>query len=234
MQGTPEGSSTTPSVALKVAALVMVIAGSVAIWSHRMLSSVDGSFDLASVQAITDELFAKEDLAPFPLPDDPQLPDQRVLMIGPGPKAPILSFYVGYYPTFDGLSENPHSPRVCYPREGWNVVQDRWSMEVPLPGGDGGTTTVRAIRIDREAAGEDVQEGARDRMLTLYWLQEVSGFSTVGESRVDTVSRRLDTGRSDVIWCRLELQDPGPDQPLADSMTTRVGQLIAKLDRCFR
>jgi exosortase D (VPLPA-CTERM-specific) len=75
------------------------------------------------------------------------------------PPGPPISLYVGYYES-QRQGQTYHSPRVCLPGSGWNIVSHQ-DLTVRLPG-----------RPEPVAINRVLVRKGEDRQVVLYWYQE--------------------------------------------------------------
>ena len=123
--------------------------------------------------------------------------------------------YVGFYKQLSQLGVGAHDPTLCYPAQGWEVMEVR---EARLPAGDGDSLTARLVRAYREGREEVV----------LYWIQPASRWpgSPASEQLLQVVDAI--TGRDRYAFVRLSMQsrrgfDPEPElRRFAEALAPRV------------
>jgi EpsI family protein len=124
----------------------------------------------------------------------------------------VIFVYVGYYGTARGGTPE-HTPEMCYPAQGWKVVQ---SVSVDL-GGEGGL-----------AAREFVVEKNGERRLVHFWYrtEDKTGIQSTASLRWSHFWSRLAAGRGDGALVRL-------DTPIEYGDVDGARQKLVAMDRAL-
>jgi EpsI family protein len=121
--------------------------------------------------------------------------------------------YVGYYGTDRG-GRTEHTPEVCYPANGWQILQKRALTVDPH----------RGLR-----ANEYVAEFEGETELVLFWYRSRSRTGMLGwiGQALDRVTGRLFEGRADGALVRISTRFIGGDEIFA---RTRLIEFASELD----
>lgn len=110
------------------------------------------------------------------------------------PQGYVVFVYVGYYGTQRGGTPE-HTPEMCYPAQGWNIVErDAYRVGGAIGGEDGFT------------AREFVVEKDRERHLVHFWYRTAAktGIQSTAALRWNHFWARLSAGRGDGALVRLD------------------------------
>lgn len=134
-----------------------------------------------------------------------------------GTRPPVIA-YVGFFEDLPTVLE-VHTPEVCYPSQGWNIVSSR-----KTPGG-----IFRGVHIPAE---EIVADKMGDRRLIVWWY---NAGSRVFETRIRYIFAMLAmstlTGRTDGSMVRLETPvEPGSEAAASIRLEEFRKSLLLKLE----
>jgi len=123
--------------------------------------------------------------------------------------------YVGYYGTERG-GRPEHTPWVCYPSNGWEILERE------------------KILVDPEAdrsTNEIVVEKDGERRLVHFWYQSSRRTGMLGafDQAVERALGRILTGRADGSLVRVSAPMPTGDETMARSRLISFGQLLVPL-----
>jgi EpsI family protein len=128
-------------------------------------------------------------------------------------------FYLGYTRNIRDYNMGPHSPKVCYPAQGWKIVRE---TVVPVAVGNG---SPRTIHINEMAI-----KNGRQRRLVYYWFQSrdktiLSTFRQNYYAFWDKIFRN----RSDVALVRVSLPANGVEAADAKAAKGFIRELFPHL-----
>lgn len=123
--------------------------------------------------------------------------------------------YVGYYGTERG-GRPEHTPSVCYPSNGWKILEREEIVIDPET---------------RRRTNELVVEKDGERRLVHYWYQSFRRSGMLGgfDHAVERVLSRILTGRADGSLVRLSAPLQATDKSVARSRLISFGQLLVPL-----
>jgi EpsI family protein len=101
--------------------------------------------------------------------------------------------YVGVYAGRTGYGKGAHDPEVCYPAQGWEIVQSEL-FDVPLAGGD--RLTTRRLEAHLGLAKESV----------LYWFQPAKRWPA--QAATEQLLRVLDAARGRPQYAFVRVSGP--------------------------
>ena len=195
-----------------VLAVVLAAAG-LGAWALRLRAPLEVS--AASLDAIPFELagWRGHDI---PLEDTVERmlrADHNVQRTYLDPAGGLVWLYVGYYGTERG-GRSEHSPFVCYPAAGWDVVAGS-ERTVEVPGG-GRVTEIRVVRSGEER-------------LVHFWYRSHRAPHLVGEveHEWDRFVGRIWHGRADGAFVRISAPLDGTSE---DSVRARLFRFGSALD----
>lgn len=196
--------------------LSILVAGNLLLVADSVRDRGQRSFDLAAVAARTREVLGEPGLARVRFAEESLLPDDYLYLEAPVGR-PVQSVYVGYHPRQGPFQGTPHDPTVCYRSFGWSI--ERWPEPVAVPGAP-----------EEPVAWAEQMLVRRDdeRRVVLYWLQ-ASG-RLPGREGGSGLWDRLWSGRSDLVWVRLEIDPEEIAFPLDARWAARLrGHMLALL-----
>jgi EpsI family protein len=126
-------------------------------------------------------------------------PTAHLLQLYEAPGRTPIWLYIGVYAGRAGYGKGAHDPEVCYPAQGWEILDSR-SLDVELR--DSGTLHVKHLDAHRGAQEESV----------LYWFQPAKRWPASGAG--EQALRVLDavSGSPQYAFVRLSgPSDGGPD-----------------------
>ncbi len=126
-------------------------------WTSQDLNSL-GSFDDSGIgQRLGGRVVGEVD-AWSPEVLDVIRPSKYLLRRYDEPGSPAIWIYVGFYLGVGQLGAGAHDPALCYPAQGWEVIDSR-SINLPLENAD-------KVRVQLMRALRDGRQ-----QLVLYWIQ---------------------------------------------------------------
>ncbi|MHC5066410.1 MAG: exosortase-associated EpsI family protein [Planctomycetota bacterium] len=178
------------------------------------------SFDFEGFVSELNEIYPKQKLVEqrFSEEDAVLMPDDYLYVETRDNRLDLISIYVGYYPV-QGLNESlPHDPQVCYPNSGYDVTAGPVPFPIPSPGTDAELSVSRMF-----------VEWRQDKRQVYYWQQErgllppppQQALSALGETWA-----RFRSGRSDLIWVRVEFAAGSAEQALEPVWKERLAKTM--------
>lgn len=172
-----------------VLALALIAAGGLA-WSVQLRPHLQVDVNpLAELPMRIGSWRAAEDIPVEPAIEAELAADLNLQRVYLGPGSAPIWLYVGYYGTDRG-GRPEHTPRACYPGQGWAIAADR-VVEV-TPGGD--------LRVN-----EYLVERDDERQLVHFWYRSHLRTGMLGglDQNLDRIVGRLAYGRADGALIRL-------------------------------
>ena len=186
--------------------LVVLALGIGSLWSLHWSGQEERSFDFEGMEIELTRIFAGEKLSPRWFEPGSLIPDDYMYFENDDENSVLFSVYVGYYPQQGRGHGKPHDPQVCYPIAGFEILAGPDPVQVGR--GSGSDRVVQRLLLSQ--LGE--------RRVAYYWRQEVGLMAGV---QLDTWER-LKSGRSDLIWVRVEFLGTGAEDPLDEEWRERI------------
>ena len=120
-------------------------------------------------------------------------PDAYLMRRYEAPGRTPIWLYVGVYAGRAGYGKGAHDPEVCYPAQGWEILQSE-PFDVPLLGGD--TLLARRLEAHLGLAKESV----------LYWFQPAKRWPA--QPATEQVLRVLDAARGRPQYAFVRISGP--------------------------
>ena len=180
--------------------LGVLLCANVLVWRVRA-GAPEAGFDSDSFVAACGEAFSPFELERVRFEDEGLLPEGYIYLEGVE-EQPWMSVYAGYFGGGGLLREEPHDPAVCYVALGWEIVRLPEETRV-------GDRTVRRIVVERDG----------ERVAAYYWAER---------PHAGGVWDQLVSGRTDLVWVRIELEGDVPSTPESAKALTRRIQRIAR------
>ncbi len=120
-------------------------------------------------------------------------PDGYLLRSYAAPGRAPVWLYVGFYAGRGGFGGNAHDPEVCYPAQGWEVMDTR---RIEIDVGDAQRMQATLLRVQRESAREAV----------IYWHQPAGRWPRTGG--VEQLLRLVDAARGQLQHAFVRLSAP--------------------------
>ena len=127
-------------------------------------------------------------------------PDAYLLRLYEAPGRTPIWLYVGVYAGRAGHGKGAHDPEVCYPAQGWEILQSEL-LTVPLV--DGNTLATRRLEAHHGLARESV----------LYWFQPAKRWPV--QTAKEQFLRILDAARGRPQYAFVRLSGPTDGTPTA-------------------
>ena len=127
-------------------------------------------------------------------------PDAYLLRRYDAPGRTPIWLYVGVYASRAGYGKGAHDPEVCYPAQGWEIMQSEL-FDVPLM--DGNTLATRHLEAYQGLAKESV----------LYWFQPAERWPA--QAATEQLLRVLDAARGHPQYAFVRLSGPTDGGPTA-------------------
>jgi exosortase D (VPLPA-CTERM-specific) len=120
-----------------------------------------------------------------------------------------LNFYIAYYAS-QRAGVHAHSPQLCIPGGGWNIIGQ---SIVSMPLSDGGSLTANRVVIEKRGV----------KQIVYYWFEE-RGRHIAGEGALKYYALRdaLVDNRTDGALIRIVAPIYGEDETTADTMAKRL------------
>jgi hypothetical protein len=191
--------------------LVVLALGIVCCWRLQWTGQEVRHFDFVGLEKQLDTIFADETLARHSFEEDALIPKDYIYFETVNESSMLFSVYIGYYPQQGRGYGKHHDPQVCYPIAGFEI------LEGPEPVRVGGTAKSEPVvqRLLLSQLGE--------RRVAYYWQQEAGLMAGV---QLDTWER-LKSGRSDLIWVRVEFLGDDAEGPLDKRWLERIRSTMA-------
>jgi EpsI family protein len=170
-------------------ALALLGAGALA-WSLQLRPSLEVDVrPLAELPTRVGGWRAVEDVPMEPAIESELAADLNLHRVYIGPAREPIWLYVGYYGTERG-GRPQHTPRGCYPSQGWAIASDR--VLAVTPGAD--------LRVN-----EYLIERSGERQLVHFWYRSYTRTGMLGglDQNLDRIVGRLAHGRADGALIRL-------------------------------
>jgi EpsI family protein len=133
-------------------------------------------------------------------------PDAYLMRRYDAPGRTPIWLYVGIYAGRAGHGKGAHDPEVCYPAQGWEIMQSE-SFEVTLGDSDRDTLFTKRLEAHRGPAKESV----------LYWFQPANRWPA--RAAVEELMRVLDAARGRPQYAFVRVSGP------TDGSSTTIGDL---------
>ena len=197
-------------------ALALCAAGALA-WSLQLRPGLDVDVrPLAELPEHIGSWRVAADLPVEPAVESELSADLNLQRIYVGPSAEPIWLYVGYYGTDRG-GRPEHTPRGCYPSQGWAIASDRVIQVTP-----GTDLRVNEYLVERNG----------DRQLVHFWYRSHLRTGMLGglDQNLDRILGRIAYGRADGALIRLSTPIGSEGETLARS---RLIAFAAELDPIF-
>ncbi len=144
-------------------------------------------------------------------------PDAHLLRLYEAPDRRPIWIYVGLYGGRTGAGKTAHDPEVCFPAQGWEILERR-SGDVPLPTGETLPATVLEAHLGVQ------------HQTALYWFQPAARWP-VG-SAGEQLMRIYDaiTGRPQYAFVRFTASSDG-QQSAADDLAEFAAEIAPAIRR---
>jgi len=214
------------------AILAVLLLGNGVVFFDLFHGEASRHFDARGFEQQLRQIFPEAKMLRESFPDASLLPDDYFFFHIHEPTefagAALLSTYVGYYPIQGLGTSSPHDPRVCYPVQGYALVGEPSS--VPIAAEDGGEVAAASRLIVRSDALEDER-------VVYYWVQEQGKLPSSTGARpgaLGEIWNRYRSGRSDLIWVRVELLQMDPSKPLNADWQQRLYKTMQSAAKAMR
>jgi EpsI family protein len=142
-------------------------------------------------------------------------PDAYLMRGYEAPDRTPIWIYVGVYAGRAGYGKGAHDPEVCYPAQGWEILQSEL-FDVPLVGGD--TLITRRLEAHLGLAKETV----------LYWFQPAGRWPA--QAATEQLLRVLDAARGRPQYAFVRISGPTDGGPIAArDLAEFAGEIAASI-----
>lgn len=145
-------------------------------------------------------------------------PDSHLMQLYEAPGRTPIWLYVGVYAGRASYGKNAHDPEVCYPAQGWEILNSE-SFAVPL--GNSATLHTKHLQAHRGSAMEVV----------LYWFQPAKRWPATDAG--EQVMRVLDAVRGSPQYAFVRLSGPTDGGATAKQDLSEFAEGIALPIRVF-